>query len=82
MTEETLEVTKPILYRTPFGSVDTPVLFIGAEIADDSQKMRDITLGMHVHKAPCDLTQHLSDCLSCLIYLALSIQRQSFHLIQ
>nr|CCA27528.1 autophagyrelated protein putative [Albugo laibachii Nc14] len=48
MTEETLESKKPILYRTPFGSLDTPVLFIGAEIADVSQKMRDITIGMHV----------------------------------
>ena len=48
MTDETLEVIKPILYRTPFGSVDTPVLFIGAEIADVSQKVRDITRGMHV----------------------------------
>ncbi|CCI41023.1 unnamed protein product [Albugo candida] len=71
MVDETLESRKPILYRTPFGPSDIPVLFIGAEIADISQKMREITIGMHVSHGTLRFepsSQWLFELLNILVF--------------
>lgn len=43
---ETKEIA-PIIYKTPYGVSDAPILFVGVDITDQTQEMREMKVELH-----------------------------------
>ncbi|TYZ62295.1 hypothetical protein PybrP1_009742 [[Pythium] brassicae (nom. inval.)] len=41
------KATAPIIYKTPYGVSEAPILFVGVDIADQTQEMREMKVELH-----------------------------------
>lgn len=41
------KTTAPIIYKTPYGVSDAPMLFVGVDIVDQTQEMREMKVALH-----------------------------------
>uniref|UniRef100_K3X2P4 Autophagy-related protein 2 n=1 Tax=Globisporangium ultimum (strain ATCC 200006 / CBS 805.95 / DAOM BR144) TaxID=431595 RepID=K3X2P4_GLOUD len=41
------KVVVPIIYKTPYGVSDAPIIFVGVDIADQTQEMREMKVELH-----------------------------------
>lgn len=41
------KVVVPVIYKTPYGVSDAPIIFVGVDIADQTQEMREMKVELH-----------------------------------